>query len=176
MLVVDREEFDRLLGLLLVAFNLPLTADRGEAYWLGLQRMHLPVFRRTVEFVLGEDGPEGVRPPTPRQLWQFSKKLPRASARTAHAHAPEESWTGDKWDEAANRHLLAYLVRGALKKTASYDRRQAAILVDAKREWAKNMRSLATGNGVDLPTQRGAWDYQMGIAEEQIQACLLMDP
>jgi hypothetical protein len=73
MLAADRDAFESHLGALCAGFNVPMTELRTEAYWRGLQQMHLLQFARTVEHALGEEGPERI--PTVPQMWAVWKKV-----------------------------------------------------------------------------------------------------
>lgn len=72
MLSTDREEFEVQMALLCAGFNVPL-GDRVEAYWKGVAKMSLLEFARTVEYALGEEGPEKI--PSTAQLWAIKKKM-----------------------------------------------------------------------------------------------------
>jgi hypothetical protein len=69
----DRPEFETNLAQLCAGFNVPLTAERIEAYWSGLQKMQISTFARVVEHCLGQDGPERI--PTAPACWTVSKKI-----------------------------------------------------------------------------------------------------
>lgn len=73
MLRTDRDDFEAQLAQLCAGFNVPLTGERVAAYWLGMQRMDLPLFARVVEYALGEHGPEKI--PTVPQLWNLKRQM-----------------------------------------------------------------------------------------------------
>lgn len=100
--------------------------------------------------------------------------------------AEDAKW--DKWDLAANRHLLAHLLAGAPGRYLSPQDRadkgqgkwspdietvdQHKALIAAKAEWAKTMREEeAYGKGgVPLEIQTNVWDGLMRGAEERCAA------
>lgn len=160
MEAADRSEFERNLGILCAAFDVPCTAERKEAYWLSLERMPLLVFARTVNHMLTAE--EWVRIPKPSQVWASSKRI--------RAMAPQEStddgWRGDEWDAAANRHLLAYVLRAGQERRY-YDARTTKILVAWKNAWATDMREW---NGKPTPKeQEENFKGCMERAEQQIK-------
>lgn len=152
----DRAEFETQLSQLCAGFNVPL-GDRLEAYWRALSKMELHTFVRVVEHCLGEGGPEKI--PTTGQCWGLSKAIrpPRA--------APAEQvpqWTGDKWDIAANHHLMQHVKNHATRYAAENHTR---ILVQWKRAWSEDMRVI------DNPSAQVAWDAWcdcMSRADQQI--------
>jgi len=77
MLSTDRPEFEAQLAALCAGFNVPATKERQEAYWTGLSKMSLPQFVRTVEYALGEDGPEKF--PTTGFMWKLYKQAKNQS-------------------------------------------------------------------------------------------------
>lgn len=96
---------------------------------------------------------------------------------------PPDSYSGDKWDVAADLHLLAHIRRvmsddprkyGHLGKngTGWTDEFEANVkrLVAAKNQWAADMRDVArhTGGSVDVEVQREAWRDYMRAAEAEI--------
>lgn len=62
----DRKAFEDQIRVLCAGYNVPATDERIEAYWRGLQRMHVPQLVRAVDYALGEQGPEKL--PTPKGL------------------------------------------------------------------------------------------------------------
>lgn len=129
----ERPEFERHLSVLCAAFDVPCTSERKDAYWLSLERMPILVFARVVQYMLTEE--EWARIPKPSQIWAASKRM-RA---TAPQEKPNDGWKGDEWDAAANRHLLAYVLRAGSERRY-YDARTTKILVAWKNAWAIDMR------------------------------------
>jgi hypothetical protein len=84
---VDRPEFDHHAKVLCAGFNVPATPERVEAYWNGLQRMHLAEFIRCVGYALGEHGPEKI--PTASGLWTIRKTVRNPS--TADGTTPADN-------------------------------------------------------------------------------------
>lgn len=109
MQVTDRGEFESRLKLLCAGFNVPVTTERVEAYWLGLAKMPLSSFVRATEHALGEGGPEKI--PTPRQCWAISKtvrhsqpKVEPTPLETREAEAQRLGYDpADEWELLANR-------------------------------------------------------------------------
>lgn len=178
MLSTDREQFDVQLAMLCAGFNVPI-GERSNAYWTGLAKMELATFARVVAHSLGESGPEKI--PTPGQCWKISKEL------RIQRHVPREpsapKFAGDRWDIAANRHLLEQ-VRRHPKRYApdtSYDpklrqvvpgpltRAYTAIVVHWKNAWVEDMRADDKGEGVSIEAQQRAWEDCMARADEQIR-------
>ena len=82
---------------------------------------------------------------------------------TTSEHRPESlNWFGDNWDVAANKHLLALVVRGG-KFTVEL----TAALVKWKNKWAQAMREEATSEGVEVSYQREVWDSYMTMARQE---------
>lgn len=184
----ERPEFESQLGVLCAGMDVPCTDERKEAYWRALQEMSLPVFIRTIEFMLREE--DWTRMPKPGQVWASSKRM--------RSHGPvdapkDDGFRGDEWDIAANRHLMTHIARQLRGKPLRYGRPASAemmrkldrkvspnadaspefvanvgLLVEAKREWARNMRAYGTSCPVDI--QRQCWDQRMGEAEAEIAA------
>jgi hypothetical protein len=73
----QRTEFKELLEKLYAGFNMPISEARIAAYWEGLSKMSLGNFALSVEYALGENGPERI--PAVPAIWKISKGL-RASA------------------------------------------------------------------------------------------------
>lgn len=69
----DRPEFETKLAEMCAGFNVPMTAERIDAYWNGLQKMQLSTFIRVVASALGEDGSERI--PTAPACWAIAKKM-----------------------------------------------------------------------------------------------------
>jgi hypothetical protein len=63
----------------------------------------------------------------------------------------------DKWETAANNHLMAHVMLAA-KGKSYFDPVQTRLLVEAKHAWADDMRAEDTGDGVPVDVQRAAWD------------------
>jgi len=85
----DRADFEAELAVLFGGFPTFLTPPRIEAYWRGLAKMHMSMFRRCIEHVLGESGSDKL--PTVNALWQISRNLrapavPQKQAETVQIH------------------------------------------------------------------------------------------
>ena len=87
-------------------------------------------------------------------------------ARPALDKPPE--WNGDKWDQAANIHLLGYVTR-AVRVKRGFDAAQTGVLVAMKNRWAELMRDgEAKGEGIPVADQVHCWNECMRQAEEII--------
>lgn len=73
MLSTERQAFEAELAILFGGFPAFLTEPRIEAYWRGLARMSLEMFKRCVEHALSEGGEEKV--PTVQRVWELSRKV-----------------------------------------------------------------------------------------------------
>lgn len=155
----ERSEFERHLTVLCAAFDVPCTEERKEAYWLSLSRMSLLTFARTVERILTEE--DWTRIPKPPQVWGSSKRL-----RAAAPEQPvDDGFRGDVWDMAANRHLLAHIVKTVAAKRAITPQ-ETVRLVAAKNSWAADMRDLDGGRkNVAVDLQRKIWNDYVTRAE-----------
>lgn len=78
----------------------------------------------------------------------------------------KDSWTGDKWDQLANQHLFAYVVRRM--NVAKYGPRSTAILLEHKRAWSQQMRDYLADNAFPADHGKSEWIGCMARAEEQI--------
>ena len=187
----DRSDFKSHLKVLCAAMDVPCTDEREEAFWRGLQEMHLAVFIRTVDFMLAEE--EWTKMPKPAQIWAASKRMRSAGP----TKSVDDGWRGDDWDIAANRHLLAYLLGRTREDPQRYGRPATCAamraspkdllqlgldphnldaspdfvdnvqrLVAAKNQWAADMRQYGKACPVDV--QRQCWDQRMAEAEGDI--------
>lgn len=104
-------------------------------------------------------------------------------------------WQGDRWDVAANRHLVAHLLRELWANPRAYGHpasvhamrtmsreqfpnadaspefvRAVRTLVAYTRAWAQDMREMAAESGGVVPVelQRAAWEDCMARAEADI--------
>lgn len=188
MLEADRPEFERMLREIFGALDKPLTEHQRAAFWKGLQRMSLPEFERCRDLILRdlEDG-EPVRRFGVAEVWAARKQLRAA----APDKPPTDPWPGDRWDEAANTHLLAHITRSLHANPRCYGRpasylgmkttrtknadaspefvRNVQTLVGYKNRWAAQMRASDSGEGVPVEEQREVWDECMRRAEEEIR-------
>jgi hypothetical protein len=110
----ERIEFDEQLGILCAGFNLPVTAQRREAYWRGLGKMSLAQFARCVDYALSDDWTSEDLPST-TQIWSIHRGF---RARPAGLVATQDTTREDPRDHLlfyANRMFLRHLVaRGGL--------------------------------------------------------------
>lgn len=88
-----------------------------------------------------------------------------------HAALPAPNWLGDPWEQTANSHLLAFVLRewSRLRIPPGRNAELTAVAVHAKRLWAADMRELAgTRDGpVDVATQKRTWaEYVDGVRAE----------
>lgn len=187
MLDTEHTEFQAQLSELFGALDKPLTESQRAGFWKGLQRMSLVEFGRCRDQVLRElaDG-EPPRRFGVGEIWAAKKRLRAA----APDKPPVDPWQGDRWDEAANFHLLRHIA-GALHadprcygRPASYMGmktlttknadaspefiRNVQTLVAQKNHWAAQMRGSDPGEGVPLEEQREVWRECMRRAEAEI--------
>lgn len=107
MLSTERNEFDVELKVLFGAFPSFLTDDRREAYWRGLQKMNLGLFKRCVERAIGEGGDEKL--PTVHRLWEISHALRDQARGPMHGPGPQAQREVDLFTGYGNRVLFWYL-------------------------------------------------------------------
>lgn len=75
MLSTERSQFDLHAAVLFAGCNLPVTAERTEAFWRGLQEMPLGGFVRVIDHALGEHGPENLQKISPQLVWQLYRRM-----------------------------------------------------------------------------------------------------
>jgi hypothetical protein len=128
----DQKEFDALLAQLCAGYNVPATDERKQAYWTGLQKLHIAAFQRVVEYALGEHAPEKF--PTTRAIWDLHKILRRQAPPAATEATPAPDVT--PFAAFANRRLLAFLKTSGAASDASLKEMIAAKvrLTDQARE------------------------------------------
>lgn len=80
------------------------------------------------------------------------------------ALAPPDTWQGDDWAAAANRHLLGYVLRQAGERVY-YDARSTAVIVKWKNTWAKDMRESEPVPAVEHQKQHWQWCMERAEAE-----------
>jgi hypothetical protein len=74
----------------------------------------------------------------------------------------------DQWGIAANKHLLAQIMRRVLARSGGYNEVETRKLVAAKNQWAQDMRETAEHGQVDIETQKGMWEYRVSHALEPV--------
>lgn len=119
MLSTDRKEFEAQVATYCAGCNVPATAERQEAFWIGLSKMTLIEFSRCVEFVLSEGGPE--KPPlTPKAIWRLHREI-QSKARTSTQQVIHRGEQQDHLLYFANRMFLRHIVmRGGLGSTGRF--------------------------------------------------------
>jgi hypothetical protein len=158
--MLEPDEFDKALAQLCAGFNVPCTEERREAYGRAFRKLSPLMWDRLVDYALSEDGPDKM--PTVRELWSIRREL---RAQLPQAATPTQPpWEGDMWDIAANRHLLAHLVRLVVNRRRITNH---AAFVEAKKAWATEMRDLAQNNGGEVPVdlQQSVWRDYIGRAQ-----------
>lgn len=156
MIPDDRKEFDALLAQLCAGYNVPFTEERKQAYWTGLQKLHIAAFTRVVEYSLGEHAPEKF--PAVRGLWDLHKILRRqAPPPRVSDSAPPPDITD--FAAFANRRLLAFLSTVGGASDASLKR-----LVEVKTRVTDQVRELLLEEPIteeEFATQlRNEWSKQ----------------
>lgn len=159
----QQPEFDAQMGALFGAWGRAYSPGLQTGYWKGLQRLSLADVARCVDRAIERFGEEpDMRLPTVGELWAIKRSL-RAAAPVRRE--PEPVW--DRWDVAANRHLLAHLQRNARTlcpngKPDEACAAKVAPLVAAKNRWAALMRDCQDAQGnVDPAEQADLWESML---------------
>lgn len=191
MQAADREAFDTIIAELFAAIDKPLGETQREAFWKGLQRMHIVELARCRDQLLEElEKGEAPRKFGVPDIWALKRRL-RAPGPPAN-QAKEPEWIGDEWDEEANLHLQGYIRRRlsadpqAFGRSASYMGmktmstphadaspefvRIVQKLVMAKNLWASDMRDIAAHGDVAPEVKQEAWDEYVKSVEADIAA------
>lgn len=187
----DRNLFEVILAELFAAIDKPLGEAQREAFWKGLQRMHIVEFARCRDQLLDElEKGEAPRKFGVPDIWAAKRRL-RASAPPAN-QAKEPEWAGDAWDEDASEHLQGYIRRRlsadpqAFGRPASYMGMKTSTtpnadaspefvravqkLVIAKNLWAADMREIAPEpEDVAPEVKQAAWEEYIRSVEADMQ-------
>ncbi len=131
----ERVEFNAQMAVLCAGFNVPPTAERLEAYWVGLSKMQMPAVVRVVDYALGQDGPEKI--PNAPALWMIYRKL-KSTARPAPSAGDMQGPVVDAYTAFANRALMVFLQQRGAADPAVLPR-----LVDEKNRIAGDFRIIA---------------------------------
>lgn len=107
MLSTEREAFEAELCVLLSAFDAPATDARKGAYWRALERMPLPVFKRTVDELIGERGDSKL--PSSTRIWAASRDLRAKAPDAKPQHDPSRDF--DDFHRLGQRCLLWFFAR-----------------------------------------------------------------
>lgn len=108
----ERKAFDTVIGEFFAALDKPLSEEKREAFWKGLQRMSLlELSRCRDQFLADLEHGEAPRLLRISDIWAIKFKM-RASA---PAPRKEDPWKGDGWDVLANLRLFAYIRAQAAK-------------------------------------------------------------
>jgi len=193
----DFNDFSALMRKMCVVFSKKATDELVNSYWDALKDLQLTVVRRCADnharygkffpkpFDLRpkDDQPSTVKEDKDFQsavrqnIMNWEERMAQEPVRglelLKEAHAArlavrerESLPDCDKWDQAANHHLFALVLRQlALKRT--FNEQQTRILVAYKHRWAKLMREIDTGDGVDESEQKEIWGNCMREAEAQ---------
>lgn len=138
---IDRAAFGKLAEALFAAFDKPASDARLEAYWRGLQSMHLLAFERVVDHVVGPDGEEDL--PTPRQCHQISRSLVAEQRRNERPHtAPAPAKELDVYELYANRVLMRLLRELAHAHGSSATPESLAKMLHVKQIFVDGYRSM----------------------------------
>lgn len=143
----DRQDFTKLAEALFAAFDKAPSDARLLAYWLGLQRMHLPAFEAVVAHVVGAEGEEEL--PTPKQCYAIHHRL-RNAARAAElagrkpalkpGEAPPKE--PDVFERYANRALVAVLCSLTAQRGSAATEESLAKMVHVKHHFADGYREM----------------------------------
>ena len=153
----DRGVFEKALTELFGALDKPLTEAKREAFWKGLNQMSLVEFHRCCDYLIDQlSEHEAPRTFSVSDIWS-AKRAMRAPAPEPHLEP-----VMDPWGIAANKHLLAHLVRKVLAKQpiASHSR-----YIEYKNAWARDMREACENGAVPIAFQRESWADCMARAE-----------
>lgn len=193
MQAADREAFDTILAEIFAAIDKPLGETQREAFWKGLQRMHIVELARCRDQLLAElEKGEPPRKFGVGDVWGVKRRL-RAPAPSAN-QPKEPEWTGDEWDEEATLHLQGYIRRRlgadpqAFGRPATYMGmktmstphadaspefvRVVQKLVIAKNLWAADMRDIAAHGDVAPEVKREAWNDYVKSVEADLAAAV----
>lgn len=113
----DKAEFDQRLAVLCAGFNIPVTAERAEAFWRGLGQMGIVQFARVVDSMLGEQNEEiDPRKLTVSVIWKQHRKLKTRPSASAAPRDPEDN--RDHIDDMLNRIIFNLMrARGGFGST-----------------------------------------------------------
>lgn len=132
----ERKQFEDELAVLFGGFPQFLTPPRIEAYWRGLARMPLAVFRRCVDQALGESGLEKL--PTVNTLWQISRTLRATAPSSQQAQQPSQfddyHCLGQKW-------LLGFIVQRAINDKPTLTEWQLQECIRQKNQIVEQFRA-----------------------------------
>lgn len=161
MLQAERPEFDGLLDTLFGGWGRTPTHGAREGFWRGCQSMSLSDFARCTESALRKlQSDSDLTLPNVGAIWSIKRGL-RAQA---PAQETADNWSGDRWDQLANQHLLGFILRPPLRK---FDERATRILVEKKNLWAKLVREVPD---MDMKDQKEIWSNCMAEALNEIGA------
>lgn len=134
----DRMEFEEHLAILFAGFPTLLTPPRVEAYWRGLDRMSLDVFKRCVDQMLGEHGEKTL--PTPNRVWKVSREL-RVKPPAPNPQASLQLRNYDDFHRFGQRRLFEFLIDNGAASNPSL-----AKLIERKNKLVGSFRVAYAGN------------------------------
>lgn len=132
----QRTEFEAVLQRLYAGFNMPISETRMDAYWQGLAKMSLGTFSLTVDYALGENGPERI--PSTSALWKISKQI---RIQAPQPYKPRDLGDQSKALRVVNGLFLEYLRRRRFDQNFKGDidvagrRKECLRLVDWLSAW-----------------------------------------
>lgn len=143
----DRADFVKLAEALFAAFDKPAVEARLQAYWLGLQSMHLLAFDAVVRHVIGPDGEDEL--PTPKQLYAINRRL-QADKRAAELAGrkpqlrpgEEPPAEPDRFEAYANRVMVAVLCQLIAQHGSAASDSSLAAMVHVKHQYAVGYREM----------------------------------
>lgn len=157
----QREACNEQLSALFGAWGRNYSPGLQEGYWLGLKAMSLPELARCVEAAIDQFSKDAKAPlPNVGALWAIKRSL-RAKPLDPE---PADTWVGDAWDIAGNRHLLAFFMRAGMAGR-KFTLAQTQIFVAAKKRWSQVMRET---DDRDVDSQQALWAFQLAEAEREI--------
>lgn len=111
MQTADLDEFEELIGRLCASYEVPVTKSRKDAHWADCRKMSIAQYRRCIEFVTSDAGPDKL--PSTKILWRIHRQLTNPGG--ARAAQPERRNEPDHLEYFANRLLLQHVAsRGGL--------------------------------------------------------------
>lgn len=143
----DEPGFIKLAEAMFAAFDKPPSDARMEAYWLGLQSMHLLAFDAVVRHVVGPNGEDEL--PTPKQLYAINRRLQadKRAAELAGRKPPprpgeEPAPEPDRFEAYANRVMVAVLCQLIAQHGSAASDSSLAAMIHVKHQYAVGYREM----------------------------------
>lgn len=179
----DRADFEIQFRKFCAGASIPATDERIEAFWTGLAKMALFEFVRATDHLLAQE--DWAFPKKPGSLWGVVREL-KSHRPVPLQPLPERQWQGDKWDRAANQHLLGHVMRQAGRGVHYASQRMrtypipmqpdqesvdlAHPLIEWKKTWAEEMRGAEASGQLPADAGREIWIACMKSADAEINS------